>query len=394
MTKNLNQRLRSLKEVGGTKTLRVLPRNIRAQAIASIMLEEPANSRAAKAAAMFAFKSAVEKSEPFRAKKIADKFSLPMKECVMLVSAKAELLRAENESSTDAADFELIFELSPDAKKRFVESKVRELEIGKEKLEHHYPLADVYFKQIIKDQQERGIDVNIDEAATWLAVSFIRKRFLEEALNVVGQYLIKDGRVHGPQKILLEDELKKILPICSDKYLEKIAMLSKKQGTYSLMRNAIVGMGRMDSSEPEEVEVVFRLSRIFSIKYLMSDCAAYLTKAYLDRAEAQPENSMEDFLLAARTAIFAGLDEKMDEAVIKYLSLCESLGSGKPEFMEKAMHVALEFSRADSVQEFGEKAAPLYLAQGELEKAEQMANESRNSVLRYQISRIRERSAL
>lgn len=394
MTTKLNQRLNALKEIGGTKSLRVLPRELRAQAIASLMLEKPAKPQAAKSAALPAFSSAVERGEAFRAKKLAGRFSLPEEKCSEIVSSKMKELRAEEtkESAELARDFEIVFGMGKDAEERFTAEMRDDLEYAKQKLRIDYTFADNHFRKIIKDQQERGIDVNIEEAAAWLAVSFIRRRHLEQGLGIVKEFLLNDGELTGPQKILLEDELKKVLPICGEGYLEKISDFSKKQGTYPLLRDAVMGMtAGLDFTKLENVERVFSLSRIFGIRGLSEDMGTYLANAYMGKAETHPEKFMNDYLRAARAAVFAGLDELMDEAIDKYLALAESPGSADPELMENAMQAALEFSRIDTARELGEKATLLYLAQGNLEKAEEMANESGNSVLRYQIARVRER---
>ncbi|MBD3397593.1 hypothetical protein GF412_00465 [Candidatus Micrarchaeota archaeon] len=399
MTKNPNQRSIALKKAGGTRALGALPREKRAVAFASLLSEDPRKEKSSSAAALFAFRSAVEKGDVFRARKLAGKFAIPEEECREAASGKVKELRAKAEGgvSSLATDFELLFKLDGHlaAEKRFRDAMSEELRRAKEKLRIDYAFADQLFRGIIKEQQDRGINANIEDAAAWLAVSFIQRRRVDGGLGIAKQYLMKDGKVDGPQKILLEDELKKSLPNCSEGYLRTLKSNADGSGLGQLLHDSVLGMASgLDFTDLRSVELVFRVSRAFGIKSVTEDLGKFLANAYMGRAEAQPGKFMEDYLSAARAAVFAGLDGMAEEALEKYLMQCASVCPEEPKAMERAMYVSLEFGEAERAREFGTQAALLYIKEGNLEKAEEMANESGNRELLGQVCSIKGLTAL
>lgn len=398
MSPNSNKRRQIiLKEMGGTKRIHGLQRPDRALALASLMQEAPAKLKSEKAAAFSAFMSAVEKADPVRAKKIAEKHSLDEGKCRELVSAKVKALRSEegNPQSCTASNFEILFGLDEGAKERFVAAMAQQLEHAYAKLDSDYAFAHVLFAGIINSEAELRVDVHTKDAAAGMAISFMQRRRFEDAFEVMQKHLLEGGRIEGEQGRLLKEAVKKMLLACSRNYAPEMASISRKHGGLPFMQEAILEMAPSAFKEPEKGESIFSFMSAFGLEKQARELGAHLANFYLGKADAQPGKFFEDYLKAAQYAMLAGLMDEMDEAMDKYLSMCEHLGEGgRPGLLEEGMRTAQAFSRGDITRELGKKAALHYLSKGEYGKAGEVARESGQHVLAYNIAEIRARVSL
>lgn len=398
MSPNSNKRRQIiLKEMGGTKWIHGLQRPDRALALASLMQEAPAKPKSEMAAAFSAFISAVEKADPVRAKKIAEKHSLDEGKCRELVFAKVKALRSEegNPQSCTASNFEILFGLDEGARERFVAAMAQQLEHAYAKLKEDYAFAHVLFIGIITSEAELRVNVHTKDAAAGLAISFMQRRHFEGAFEVMQKHLLEGGRIEGGQGRPLKEAVKKMLFACSEHYVQEIASLSRRHGALPFMQEAILEMAPSAFKEPEKGESILNSMLAFGLEKQARELGAHLANFYLGKADAQPSKYLENYLKAAQFALHAGLMDEMDEAMDKYLSLCGHLGEGgRPGLFEEGMRAAQAFSRGDMALELGKKAVLHYFSKGEYGKAGEVARESGQHVLAYNIAEIRARISL
>jgi hypothetical protein len=402
MTRNLNQRLIALKKVGGTETLHVLPRGKRAQVIASILSEDPIKEKSKKAAAVFAFKSMVEKGDAVRAKKIARKYSFGHDECVEVVSKKIDKLRAESEEgqSNLASDFEILFRLEgyQDVAAKFGDTLSDRLEVAFEKLRQaDYPFTHKIFTGILEDGKRLGVTLHEKDAAAGLFACWLKRGSLEDALDVAGEYLMENGKVIPAAEEMVMEETGAFLMRTGKGALERIAKSVKGKGKefFGLMQDAAHHeISSLNYTDLEKCEALYSIAQLLEMRDEMMDLGAFLVNAYTSIADSQPDKFPGHYYKAAEIAAKLGMDEEMDEAVAKYLATCDELGANNPEYFEKGMFAAMHFGFDHHFEEFAEKAFYGHLAAGRLEKAEFIADKSGMKDLHLHVTHIIRRSEL
>ena len=400
MTTKQNQRLIALKSVGGTKALRVLPRTRRAQVIASLMIEEPAKTRSEETAAYFAFTSAVKSGDAVRAKKIAVKHCLDKKGCAGLVSAKVSELRSESKDgkSKTADEFEILFQLNFSTIADFDGAMFDRLELAQDKLSKaDYPFTHVIYNRILEEGKRLDMRGHEKDAAAGLTICWLRRGSLEDAFNIMEEYLMRGDKLVPEAKELITGELGAYLMKTSKGALNKLVQIAKEKGKafVELMqdaaRNEISGR---DPANLEKCETLYIIAQLLEMKEDERNLGVFLVNVHTSLADTQPDKFLEHYLKAADITAKLGMDNAMDEAVMKYVLTCNNLGETDPAYFEKGMFAAQGFGFDNEAARFAEKAFYGYLAAERLVEANSIANESGRRDLLGHVTHIMSRSEL
>ena len=394
MSKIINQRHIALQKMGGAKQVHSLPREKRARILASLMDEGITKVRSGKVCSMAAFECALERGDVAAAKKYSESFYdlFGLFSLRDLVIAKVKTLRDEKQEST-ANMFEVAFDLNEKARLGFVEHMEDLLNEAEQKLNADYSFAFVLFSQILDKEKMAGVDCCTEAAAVGLATNYLRSRRLNEAMDIIEEHLLKDGKVSGVARIKLIPEIQKMMGRTTEHALIKFAKNSEKRGLLPLMQESILGLTSEGMFEDvERCKMVFGLMLIFELTQDARSLGAYLVNLKIGMADAHPEKSAEEYLDAARIASRIGLMDEMDEAMDKYLAVVGG-SENKDEFLliEAGARAAMEFSRTDVAQKLGEQAVGLFLREGMLEQAENVAHELRLTPLHAQVVEMRKR---
>lgn len=377
MTTNLNLRLIALKKMGGTKTLRILPREKRALALASLMNEGPEKIRSSKACQMTAFACAVERGDVSAAKKLFQRLSSAdeRKQAKKIVSAKVKTLREEKKDAI-ADLFEVSFGLSEEAKSRFVAGMKEKLGEAKQKLESDYVFAHVPFTKILEDAELAEIPYITQDAAIGLATFHIRGCRVNDALDTIEKYLMNDGQLAEGADIWLIPEIRKMLERTSKHVLNEIAKHAKKKGLLPLMQKAVLDLALLKRFKGAEKNMeVLDLMLIFGLNEDAQRLGKGIITVFMTHADLFPKKNYKMYLGAARTAVWINNLDAGDEAMNKYLAVSRELGEENPEILGEVALAAMEFSWYIEAKELGRKAFAHYISNGNLEEAEMIARE-------------------
>ena len=377
MSTTTNQRQIALKKMGGNKTLHMLPREKRALALASLMAEPPLKTNSRQACFMAAFSAAVERADVLASKKLFGKLDATSEQTKAkeLVSAKVAVLHEEKKD--DAANtFEVAFGPSANAGLVFMDRMADLLSEAEQKLDSDYAFAHVLFMQILEKEKETGVSLFSEDAATGLAICYMHRRHVEDALNTIEKYLLKDEKLPGQAKSRLLPEIQEMMGRTSEDALIEIAQYAEKKGFMPLMQEAVLGLTSEGMFEDlERCRQVFGLMLIFGLKDNAKRLGAFLVNVDIEMADAQPDKLYNNYLEAARIAARIELTDEMDEAVDKYLAVLREIGKGKPELLGTAAFAAMEFSKVEEAKELGSNAFAYHISEGNLEEAKKIARD-------------------
>lgn len=366
--------------VGGTKFIHELPRADRALVLASLMQEAPAKRGCEIKYALYAFKDAVQKDDPFRAYKIFEKHELGATERAekihALISAKIEKLNAEGKIER-ADSFAIIFLKDKDAVSRFSARVAENLNLAKERVQMgDYPYAYVCLSGIIEAESKLGLSILTHEAALLLATQYLRGKDFKKAEEKIRRAL-DSGTLSANERSGLVTEIGNFMFAVSEVHLREVAEMARKnQVVLSLCKEAISARISESSKSPFDVDALerdFGLAYAFQMHEEVGKFGKWISLLLLGKADAQPEKFYKDYLHAARIAGMAGAHETKDECIFKFIALCEELGKNDPSIYAEGSEAAQEFSFWGQANSLGEKAFFGFLSNGDYGKAEQLA---------------------
>ena len=393
MAENASPRRRALEKMGGRGFVCSLPREKRALALASVLLEEPPKHRMSQRCFMVAFRCALDEGNIASAKEHFHQFTgePEKKEAHKLVLAKVETLRKQGREAV-ADMHEVIFGLSADAAMRFSQRMEALLSEAESQLDFDDRSAHALFNRIMDQEELAGLEWCSLRAAAGLAVLHLRQRNLGNALEVTETRLLREGGIPGIAKCKLIPEIQEMVGRTSEPALARFAQDLESRGLLPLMQEAVLGLASEEVlGDLEQCRKVFGLLAIFGPRKDAEELGAYLALRELELADAEPWRMRAHYLAAARTAAKVELVDELEEALDKYLALVLEEAEGNPELSWDAALVAKEFGRTGLARELAERAATLYVREGMVAQAEKAAADIGLEELRAQASEIRRR---
>jgi hypothetical protein len=377
---NGKQRAISHGLVGGAKFIHQLPRADRALVLASLLQEGPAKRECEIKYALYAFKDAVGKDDPFRAFKIFEKHGLGAsgraEQIRALISAKIGALKIEGKSER-ADSFAIVFFKDEDAVSRFSERIAESLTLAKERMDKgDPPSAYVYLTGIIEAESKLGLSIHTHESALMLATNYLgSKNFKKAEENIVSA--LESGILYADERSALITEIGNFMAVVSEGHLREVADIARKNpAVLSLCEEAVsarISESFKGSDNIDKLERDFGLAYAFQMHEEVTKFGKWISALLLGKADAQPEKFYRDYLRAARIAGKAGAHETMDECISKFFALCEELGKDSPSVYAEGSEAAQEFSFWDQANSLGEKAFFGFLSNGEYGKAQEFA---------------------
>ncbi len=366
MSEFLNNRQVSLKQVGGTKGLHGLPRKQRALVLASLMEEAPRKGRSAEACILTAFKFAIEEGNVLSARKLFEKLSPPdsSKSAEKHVSEKISYLRNTEKDGLLADKLATAFRLDGEAMSRFREYTGRMLKTANQKLDSDYTFSAQLFKRILTEEADVGVSMNSVPAAIGLTIHYLRNRELRAAIDVIESNLFEDGSIASFAKMDLIPEVQKMMQRTSREALSEFSDFVEKKGMLPFFQESVLGLTKnLAKKDPGELKTIFDLMVLFKLENYTEDIGTHLMSIH--------------YLEIAEIASDLGNKSGLDLALNNYFGLLEESARHNPKIYEKLYFVARRFSYDERFPQFGVNAVLYCIANGELEKAKELAGKSR-----------------
>ena len=393
--KGTSPRLRSLRDMGGTKQVALLPRKKRALVLASLMEEEPTKVGSRQKCLLAAFECALENGDVTSSKTIFGKLDEEQKARAKELVRKAIPKLREEKNAGVANMLEVAFALNQETTEHFRKTMEANLQASLEEASIDLAASRRELAHILKKTKLAGCDDLAEEAALGLASSYLNSRDVSRGFAILQEHFIEEGMLKEGVAERLMPEFKFLLMNTGEGALAQVAEAAEESGALPALQKTLLELVSEETyADIERCEKIFRIMFILNLEQEAHILGAYLVGVHLGAADAEPRKFYEHYHKAAKIGAKVGLKQDVEAAVSGYMDAVCKFGEGEFLMLESGARVALEFSKMQLAQEFGERAIQLYLEEGMLEQAQSLAGDLGMHALEIQISKLGLKSML
>ena len=388
-------RFRSLRDIGGTKQIALLPRKKRALVLASLMEEEPTKVASRQKCLLAAFECALEKKDIAPSKTIFGKLGEEQKARAKELVRQAIPKLREEQNDGLANMLEVAFALNQETTEHFRKTMEVNLKASLDEASIDLAASRRELAHILEKTKLAGCDELAEKAALGLASSYLNSRDVSRGFAILQEHFIEEGVLKEGVAERLMPEFKFLLMNTGEGALAQVAEAAEESGALPALQKTLLELASEGIyGDVQLCEKIFRIMLLLKLEPEAHILGAYLVDFHLGVADAEPRKFYEHYLKAARIGTKVGMAQEAASAVNEYMDIVCKFGEGEFLMLESGARVALEFSRMQLAHEFGEAAIQLYLEEGMLEQAQSLAGDLGMDALEIQISKLGLRSML